>query len=914
MILDILLKIKTIDDFYKFSSKLEKKEKGDLFEYLTYYLFKLSPILNHKLKDIWLYKDIPNNIKIKLKLPNKDKGIDLLADIDDEYYAIQCKFRQDYTKIINWNEVATFFGLAFGINNKIKNGYFVTNTYDLCEEVFNSEKVIPIYGDFFDNLPTNFFENIHNLISNKQIIKYLKKEPFPHQKNCIRTCEEYFKTKDKGYIEMACGSGKTLTSYWVDKNLNNKKTVIFVPSLLLLSQFYQDWINQSYAENININYILIGSNADIDEEVKFKSNGIFLETDANIIKKLVNKFSNDKIVIICTYQSSDKLISVSDNIKYDMIISDESHKLVGKSNKKFSLILFDENIKAAKRLFMTATPKIYIGNSDEENVISMDDEKYYGEEIFFYNTGQAIQDYKLVDYQLITILTQNKDIHNDLEKNKLLTFKNEFQEKESNYLALILIILKNLHNNTYSHLVTYHSTINRSKKFAEFLYKINNILYKDNIYVESLDGSFSMSKRKQIIRNFVGNKRAIICSARVLNEGVNIPIIDSVCFVDARFSTIDIVQCIGRGLRLYEGKKICSVIVPIIINDINDAFDNKNYGNIINILKSLNSTDNGIKEYFQLIQQGKNLTRKLITVKPYSNVETGKNIDLEKWNNELMIKIWKLIDPFENRLEELEEWILKNKKIPTYASKDIIEKSFGEFCTRIRTKYRENKLTEKTINKLENLNGWYWGKSKDEKILQMNWDKWFELLKEYTNKYQKIPGIREEYNEFKLGGWCHHQRGNYKDKKLEDSQIKKLEEIKCWYWEKEDTWDHRYNLLTEYLYNFKKYPSKGEEYKDFKLEGWCQNQKTKYKNNQLSEYKIKKLEEINSWKWGEQKDENILLMTWDKWYEILIEYIKKYDKLPTSKDTYYNFKIGSWCSDQRKNIKIINWIQIKLTN
>src|SRR5438477_5470835 len=119
-LLSWILHINSFDQYYDVTKNLTKKEKGDLFELVTYHLFKLSPILNQNLEAIWLYEDIPQSVKKELNLPVKDKGIDLLVRIDGEYYAVQCKFRQECDTSIRWNEVGTFFGLSFGLNNKIK--------------------------------------------------------------------------------------------------------------------------------------------------------------------------------------------------------------------------------------------------------------------------------------------------------------------------------------------------------------------------------------------------------------------------------------------------------------------------------------------------------------------------------------------------------------------------------------------------------------------------------------------------------------------------------------------------------------------------------------------------------------------------------------------------------------------------
>lgn len=214
-------KIRVFDDIYLITKTLSKKKKGNLFEILTFYLFKFVPALNQNLQEIWLYDDMPTKILDKLNLPSTDKGIDLIAKKDDNYYAIQCKFRQNNEKTISWDVLSTFYGLTFGVGTNIKGGYLVTNTFDLCDEVIKSNKVIPIYGDYFtNNLSTNFFENICLDLQKKEVKTYVPRSPFNFQEDCVKNVIEELKKNFRCHIEMACGSGKTLTSYWIDKVIN----------------------------------------------------------------------------------------------------------------------------------------------------------------------------------------------------------------------------------------------------------------------------------------------------------------------------------------------------------------------------------------------------------------------------------------------------------------------------------------------------------------------------------------------------------------------------------------------------------------------------------------------------------------------------------------------------------------------
>jgi predicted helicase len=767
--IECLKQCMVFDDLYDITQKMDKKEKGDLFELIAYYLFKLCPTQNGELEDIWMYKNIPIQILKELKLPTKDKGIDLLAKINGEYCAVQCKFRQNYDKIIPWKELSTFFGLSFGINNRIKRGILVTNTTDLCEEVERSEKVDAIYGDFFDNLPDNFFENICNDLMKKKLDRYKKKEPLQHQTECIEKCKKYYTepqdTEDctdedsslantRGYVEMACGTGKSLTAYWIDKILGNKRTIVFVPSLYLLSQIYKDWIDQSYAEKIKIRYILIGSDADIDEETKYKANGLMLHTNPMIIRQLIDQTDpRQKLVVISTYQSSIKLAeSMGNEYVFDFAIFDEAHKTVGQVGKMFSMMLTDSKLKITKRLFMTATPKIYNGSSDDDDVLSMDDETYYGRQIYCYNTGCAVNDGRLVDYQLVTILATNKEIEQNIKENKLVRYKEEFSDEESNYLGTILMLLKKIHDGTATHMITYHNTVSRAIKFKDFLIQINKLLYPSisgsknrnknkDVYIDSMDGTSSMTRRKRIIGDYTRSELGILCSARVLNEGVNIPVVDSVCFVDSRNSTIDIIQCIGRSLRLCRGKKMASIFVPTFINSLDDEFDKNLYGNIIRILKALKSTDESVYEYFTMKNNGTVGVggRKMCSVERFVEINQSEDIELDRWDGVIGSKIWTVVDPWESTFEKVKQWIDENNKRPVATSEDLLEKKLGQWISNQQKRYEKCTGSMTNSEKREK-----WKKFiQDNKSIMMTFDdKWYnkmKLLEQWIGENDRWP-------------------------------------------------------------------------------------------------------------------------------------------------------------------------------
>lgn len=706
-IFDKYQNIKNFDDVYKITKIMNNtKDIGDLFEKITYYLFKLDPKLNAGLKSIWMYSDIPTKKIKKLNLPSNDKGIDILAKINGEYCAIQCKYRQDPYSKINWRSLATFFGITFGINNKIKKGYFVTNTYNLCHEIIKSDKVIAIYGNYFDNLPIGFFEAIY---TGNDKINYMRKYPHTYQKQCVTESLINFLDNRSGYMEMVCEPNKTLTSYWIDKAMGNKITVIFVSSMYLVTQYYIDWFNQSHAENKKINYLIVGSDAHSNENIQYKSNGFFLFEDSISTKKQLQSIDlKEKTVIICRYQNSYKLSQICGiDIKISFAIFHESRKNAGQTNKNFELVFDNKNIIIRNSLFIAETPKIYLEGLEKENI--MGNESIYGKMFYRYSMTDVIRDKKLVDYQIIFLHVKNKDINKIITDNDLLKHVNDFDDKTIYYIGTILLILKIMHDNRYNHLVTCHNITGNIQKFSNTINTINKILYKKKFYVNYLDSKCPIEQRNKIIKEFSNAKKAIICYPKVLNEEINIPKIDSICFVDQCDKKINIIQCISTSLRVYPGKKQGHVIVPNFMDNFNDDITYATCGNMIRILRTLKKTDKRIVEYFKLKTIMKYDKEKYILINEYFDEKKySKEINLFEWQCKIEEKIWVLIDTYNLNYQNLIKWVDDNNRLPLMTSDNETEMNLGIWCFEKREKYKTGKIKKEQIIGLNNIPTWKW--------------------------------------------------------------------------------------------------------------------------------------------------------------------------------------------------------------
>jgi superfamily II DNA or RNA helicase/effector-binding domain-containing protein len=875
------------------NTQKDTTEKGTLFEEFTYYLFKLHPNYQQFTTNIWLYNDIPQSIKISLGLPSKDMGIDLLVESNNEFYAIQCKYRKNRDIVILWKELATFYGLTFGLNNKIKGGFLVTNTYNINNLVASSTKVIPIYGTFFDEwLDEQFFINMRQMILQTAITKRLVVKPRDYQHVIIKKCLEHFKTNDRGYLEMICGSGKTLTSFWINAEMCNKITLVLVPSLYLLSQFYKDW---NYM-GLDINFILVGSDADVNE-IEYHTNGIILTTDPEIIKSKIKNMT----VIISTYQSSNKVIIALAGKNIDFCIFDEAHKTVGQVDKQFSLLLSD-SIKIKKRLFMTATPKIYdsqnIDNMDD-NILSMDNEAYYGKQIYVYNAGTAIKDGFLVDYNIVMMHTDNQYIQKTINDNKYINF--EFEESESHYVACALMLLNS--QGLHHHLITYHNTVRKTKLFKELLESLISY-FKYDIKVLQIDGSYSVSKRSAIIREFINYKNVIMVSAKVLNEGINIPIIDSVCFVDNRTSTIDLIQCIGRSLRLHESKSAANIFVPILCNNLEVLKDCSAYVNLIRILKSLSSIDERIVDYFSGVSNNiANVNNKIKMINYVSDIIISEKININEWSKEIGCIVWQKVDNMNYNYNLILQFVLKNNKLPSYGSKNTLEKKLGQACSRIRQSKKNGTLNQQSIEKYNKIQLWYW--SNDIVVKKRSFVENYNDLKVWVNNNNKLPNKRSKDSlEKRLGFFCSKMRANNSKNKINDVEKKLLDIIPFWRWEF-DNFDSNFAKLKQFIETNNKMPShNSENVEDTSLASWYSGIRGMKRKNILDQNRINMFNELPLWAWDVED-------TFDENYTKLIEFVEKNDKLPKQHtlDKSEN-SLAHWITDIRRRKDKLNDMKI----
>ena len=661
-------KINSWEDFKAYAESMSNtKSMGDAFEHLTKLYFKINPIYKSKYEKVWLLDEVPEKDLEYLELPRQDLGIDLIAKTGSEYHAIQCKYHSDKNKSVRNKEVSTFTSLLANKKN-LSHGYICSTAIKTSTNYnkLDIENISNVLYDTWSTLDKDFFDKARKLLENKKI-KEDPYNPFPHQENAIKLAHKHFikEKNSRGKLIFPCGSGKSLTGFWMMEKLVAKSTLVAVPSLSLIKQTLEVYLKQVVAKNKNVKWLCICSDEGIgkgDDVITYtKDLPVPCTTDKDYIKDWLIKNKNENIIIFTTYQSGRIIADISKSLKYtfDLGIYDEAHKTVGKNENLFSYLLFEENISVKHRIFMTATERFYRGVHDD--VLTMDDPDDYGDVFCYMSFKEAIEEDLLTDYKIITIEVKKEEVAAFIKDNNLVKSNKRWgNDSEARSLASMLALRKAMKTLPIKNVVSFHSSIERATRNKEVQQHITESYNYKPIDTYHVSGKLPTTKRNDIVQEFAKSDRALITNSRCLTEGVDVPNIDCIVFADPRKSKVDIVQALGRALRKKDGKDWGYVMLPVIYDQTSREIDNENFQEILNIVRGLAANDERIIEEFK--DKSHNSGRVIGAREEIFSIVPALLEETELVDN-LNIKLWENLSRFNWMSFEKALNIVKNLKI-----------------------------------------------------------------------------------------------------------------------------------------------------------------------------------------------------------------------------------------------------------
>lgn len=649
------MNFKTILEKYRKIS-FSEKDKGERFERLMKAYLLTDPKYSNQFKKVWMWNEFPSRVD----LGGNDTGIDLVAvTYAGEYWAIQCKCYDERTTI-DKKSVDTFLSTS---SRSFKNEDLQTTHFTQClwistsnnwtnnaEEALKNQRTPVSRINISDlNQASVDWEKLENNITGE--LARPKKYPLKdHQRKALENTNDYFKENDRGKLIMACGTGKTFTSLRIAENETSGKGFILflVPSIALLGQTLNEWSAQALEK---INPICICSDPEI---TKKKTKVEDIDTTSvidlalpastnvtNIIQQFhrLKSHSNDGMtVVFSTYQSIEVIskaqaelgIIFPEYAEFDLIICDEAHrttgaKLASEDESAFTRVHDNDFLKAKKRLYMTATPRLYDQETKskaaqaEAELWSMDDEKIYGEEMYRIGFGEAVEKRLLTDYKVLILTLSEDDVPPAIQK---MIANGESEIKVDDLPKLIGCInalskqvlgdegiIKSTDPNPMQRAVAFCSTIANSKAITQTLNDVSddyidtlpeiNSVNTVSVTSDHIDGTMSATERNKLLDWLkdepAENECRVLTNVRCLSEGVDVPSLDAVMFLSARNSQVDVVQSVGRVMRLSEGKQYGYIIIPVVVPTTISAEealnDNERFKVVWTVLNALRAHD-----------------------------------------------------------------------------------------------------------------------------------------------------------------------------------------------------------------------------------------------------------------------------------------------------------------------------------
>ena len=646
---------------YRTGSKSEH-EKGVYFERLVRVFLQHDDMQKQIFSDVVPYAEWAK----AQGWSQADTGIDLVATLADGsgFAAVQCKFYQP-NYAIQKKDIDSFISAAsndlftrliiadttqkdFGQNTKV--------TLDKLSKDWNRIGISDLEASRID---------WSQFLRTGNVSLEPKKELRDHQRDALKAVVEGLEEADRGKLIMACGTGKTFTALRIAEAIGGpgKRVLFMVPSLALMSQTVREWKNDFEKEFTAFSACSdtkVGRNADADSlDLNVHDLAFPATTDPERLARQVNDASSEKMtVVFSTYHSIDVLTRAQKQYglpEFDLVICDEAHRTTGvtlkdEDDSNFVRIHNDEYVAAKKRLYMTATPRIFgdaarrKADDHDAELASMDDEAKFGKDLFHRGFGWAVEQELLTDYKVVVLAVDegliSNTIQNRLKEGAELTL-DDATKIIGCYKALTKSDLKadlEFDARPMRRALAFCQSIEKSeiieREFAQVVDEYTgNELIDDSRHlsteVRHIDGTYNASAREEMLQWLKADAGddtcRILTNAKVLSEGVDVPALDAIMFMHPRKSQIDVVQSVGRVMRRAEGKKLGYVILPVAIppnvKPEEALNDNERYQVVWQILNALRAHDERLEARINQADLGEKINDKVEFLRISSETE-----------------------------------------------------------------------------------------------------------------------------------------------------------------------------------------------------------------------------------------------------------------------------------------------------
>ena len=890
----------TFDEFItSIRTEFGEQVAGKKFEVFCKWFLQNDPEWSKIVDQVWLWDDYPN------KWQRQDLGTDLVfRDNEGLIWAVQVKCYGQH-RTATKGDMNSF--LADSGRQEVDRRLWMQTTNKMeakaDKTLKGQDKPVTVFtlNNFRDaqiEYPSSF-SDLHQA--------KVKDKPTPdtHQIKAIADAAAGLRTNDRGQMIMACGTGKTFTTLWIKEAVEAHTTLVLLPSLSLLSQTMREW---AWAGNTDFDILNVCSDKSVGKKTEDMDSSDAPFPVTSEVEKITEFLKQPKPkVVFCTYQSSDLIAQAQLDQTvpiFDLAVADEAHRCAGKADAGFATILDGEKIRASKRLFTTATPRYFgktikdAAKANDLAVVGMDDEAVFGPVIHKLTFGQAIEQELLTDYQVVIVGVDEPMVLEWIRNYEIVSTDPE-NHTDARTLAAKIGILKAVKDYDLRRIISFHSRVAGAKQFSDELVEVANLIEpanrpKGTFLSDYVSGKMNAGDRKDKIdrlKTLESCDRGILTNARCLAEGVDVPSLDGIAFIDPRGSQVEIIQAVGRAIRKVRGAKVQkkgTIVLPVFIEDGDDhetCIEASNFKPVWDVLKALRAHDEVLADI--LDQYRTNMAK---------NASQSREIINDKIIFDLPVSV-------DAEFSSVLRTVLVEANTASW-----------EFWFGLLEQFKERE-GHCRVKQLYNLNGFHLGawvanQRKTQQILPPGrrhrldeigfvwdplaeaWEEGFDNFVEFKNAqgHCRVPD-KFQLNGYNLGNWVGVQRR--RQNRMSPERKQKLNEIGFIWDQLSDEWEEGFGNLVAF--------SETEGHcivpKSLKLNGynlgnWVGVQRRR--QNRMSPERKQKLNEIG-FVW------NTRVAAWEEGFNKLIEFEEAEGHcIVSSNFKLGRYNLGTWVRNQRR--------------
>jgi superfamily II DNA or RNA helicase len=852
----------------RISQLAEERARGDAFERVVSHFLRHDPALG--IRRVWTWLDWPGRLSAGIRAT--DLGIDLVAEDElGELVGIQVKFRLDPRSHLRWEAVSTALGFRPDL---FARRLIITNAADRTANTRRATEMTPNTGWVLrDDLlasPIDWTGALTAATGEATPVR-LVREPRPYQAAAVADVVASLTQHERTQLVMACGSGKTLVTLWVAEARGDKRVLVLVPTLLLLKQFRREWRTAAALPFVDLAVCSDADTVEPDEwRVRADELGVPVTTDPATIASFLR--GPGRRVVFATYASSARVAAAQADGAvpgFDLVVADEAHRIAGVVNtgvhreRDLRVVLDVDRIRATRRLFATATPRVYgpatrrrFDDLEDVEVASMDDEALFGPVAHQLWFREAVDLDVLTDYELVAVLVTDEEVADLVRERAGVIVDGKVLDAET--LATLIAVRRAIDELGLTRAITFHHTIARARGFAHALSQIE--LAASLPDAEHISGAMSVDERERVLHILNEPDRpTVVTNARCLTEGIDVPSLDAVAFVDPRSSAVDIVQAVGRVMRRAPGKERGYVIVPVFLRqaDLADpeaAVESSAFARVLDVLRALRAHDPELTVDASRIKASLGPRDAVTGGHIAAHLQLlGRTVDPRRFEQVLELRFVEVsADAFEVGLAALRAYVARegHARVPNGHVEAGLR--LGVWVSNRRGERKRGGLDAARSAQLAAIPGWTWDPFADD------WAAALAALRPYVARegHARVPFGHVE-GDFGLGGWVNKRRNEHTAGRLDRVRAAELETLPGWTWDpRSDDWAAGIASLRVFVARegHALVPAAHVE-KGFRLGSWVVSRRVAWRTGHLDPARAAELEALPSWTWDPYADD-----------------------------------------------------------